>query len=144
VTIIIQPLTPRAGDWEEWFVPEYIAAAAHASRRFFHRQYMIQVISAVEVAIDAPGMQPNGPEYHLSMSRIVRNDIARVSSADARTVLIQFGADGATEDNHVRSGKVRNFWMPVAEPRIGEVCACQDTEPAIREDKGDFVWRPAP
>jgi hypothetical protein len=32
----------------------------------------------------------------------------------------------------------------VADHLSGYECPCQETEPAIREDKGDFVWRAAP
>ena len=45
------------------------------------------------------------------------------------------------EDNHVPGGFVRNFWRPVADRFSGYECACVATEPAIVEDKGDFVWR---
>jgi hypothetical protein len=43
--------------------------------------------------------------------------------------------------NHVPSGRVRNFWRPVADHLSGYECPCVADEPAIREDKGDYVWR---
>lgn len=95
------------------------------------------VISAVEVASEARGMAPLGPAYHLSVSRFG----ARCTSADAVWVLAQFDLTDALEDNHVPSGKVRNFWRYVADDLAGMKCACVATEPAIREDKGDYVWR---
>ena len=52
-----------------------------------------------------------------------------------------FGMTDAEEDNHVPGGFVRNYWLSVAENLIGHECQCKTTEPAIKEDKGDFVWR---
>ena len=85
-----------------------------------------------------------GPEYHLSISRQTPAGPRRCTSEMARIVLRQFGLEGAEEDNHVPNGVVRNFWRPVADPLVGLECECKDEEPAIVEDKGDFVWRPAP
>lgn len=101
-----------------------------------HDRNGLGVISAVEVA-DEPGKPSLGPEYHLSVSAFGE----RCSAADALWVLAQFDLTDATEDNHVPSGKVRNFWRPVADRLSGYECACVDEEPAIREDKGDYVWR---
>jgi hypothetical protein len=95
------------------------------------------VLSAVEVAVDKPGETPLGPEYHLSISM----NGGRCSSADALFVLAAFGLSDAKEDNHVPNGHVRNFWRYVADNLSGYECACVDNEPAIKEDKGDFVWR---
>lgn len=105
----------------------------------------MQVLSAVEVARDADGID-RGPEYHVSISSV---DFAaanpkpkRCQYLDAVWVLKQFKLESAEEDNHVPGGVVRNFWRTVAEPLIGLECACKADEPAIREDKGDYVWRP--
>ena len=49
-----------------------------------------------------------------------------------------------TDTYHRRRGKVRNFWRSVATGLIGLECECKAEEPAIIEDKGDFVWRAAP
>jgi hypothetical protein len=95
------------------------------------------VISAVEVAAEHIGAEPLGPAYHLSVSAFG----ARCSSGDAAWVLGQFGLTDALEDNHVPSGKVRNFWRYVADNLSGYACPCVSSEPAMREDKGDFVWR---
>lgn len=101
---------------------------AHAANR-------IGVISAMEVAPE-PEIEYDGPWWHLSVSRF--GD--RCSSADALWTLNQFGMPEAREDNHVPNGKVRNFWRPVADHYAGIFCKCVN-EPAIREDKGDYVWR---
>lgn len=95
------------------------------------------VISAVEVASEARGLPALGPAYHLSVSRF--GD--RCSSADALWALAQFDLSDAKEDNHVPGGKVRNFWRYVADNLSGYEYACVDVEPAVREDKGDYVWR---
>lgn len=102
-----------------------------------HGETGLLVISAVEKPDPEPGEFDAGPEYHLSISAMG----SRCSSADAMWALGQFGLADAKEDNHVPSGRVRNFWRPVADRFSGFECPCQDSEPAIREDKGDFIWR---
>lgn len=49
--------------------------------------------------------------------------------------------NGWEEDNHVPYGIARNFWRPLAENLVGIECKCKEEEPAIVEDKGDYVWR---
>ena len=95
--------------------------------------------------IDRDG-HSNGPEYHISVSQhsALRDGPVRADTLAAKWVLAQFGLDGALEDNHVPHGIVRNFWRPVSEPLVGRVCPCNATEVEIRENKGDFVWRPTP
>jgi hypothetical protein len=111
------------------------------ARAFAHENGLF-VISAVKVASDKDGID-RGLEYHVSISRPVAPGVtSRCNSDEAKWVLDQFGLEGAEEDNHVPFGKVRNFWRAVATPLIGMECACKEEEPAIREDKGDFVWRP--
>lgn len=138
---IVSVLRPKGGGWVE------IPGANRFTGGFPGRGYMHQarglfVISAVEVAADKDGID-RGFEYHLSISRpISPNVMARCSSDEARWVLDQFRLDGAEEDNHVPYGKVRNFWRAVASTLVGMECACKEEEPAIVEDKGDFVWRP--
>ena len=79
----------------------------------------------------------------LSISRQHRTlGTRRCSSTEARWVLVQFGVEGALEDNRVPGGLVRNFWRPVADHLVGRDCLCV-ADDAIREDKGDFVWRAA-
>lgn len=89
-----------------------------------------RVISAVEVV-------GSGPEYHISVSykggRCTRNQSGYVLKA--------FGMTDAIEDNHVPGGYVRNYWLPVADKYKGVECDCVDTETAISEDKGDYIWR---
>ncbi|MFY9479148.1 MAG: hypothetical protein WAQ08_16000 [Aquabacterium sp.] len=105
-----------------------------------HDDSGLGVISAVEVASEGAGLPVLGPAFHLSVSAFGE----RCSSADALWTLGQFGLTDALEDNHVPSGKVRHFWRYVADNLSGYECPCVDSEPAIREDKGDFVWRGAP
>lgn len=95
------------------------------------------VLSAVEVAVERDGSS-NGPEFHLSVSM---GPGRRIDSKGAKWVKRQFGLEDATEDNHVQSGFVRNFWRPVADHLSGIECPCTETEPKMVEDKGDFVWR---
>lgn len=97
-------------------------------------------MSAVEVMAD----ENNGPEWHISISKQT-NPPSRCDSNEAKWVLQEFDCEhGWDEDNHVPSGVVRNFWKIVAGSLTGHVCPCKQTEPAIRENKGDFIWRPAP
>ncbi|WP_395026564.1 hypothetical protein [Comamonas odontotermitis] len=98
------------------------------------------VISSVEHPEPAPGEMDLGPEYHITIT----HEHGRCRSSDALWVLSEFGVADAKEDNHVPNGFVRNFWRPVADHLSGYECPCQDSEPAMREDKGDFVWRGTP
>ena len=139
---IINALRPRFDGWHECAVPDPIARMGGVARIYFHRERRITVISAVEVVDD--GKVDKGPEYHLSVSRVTPAGPQRCSSDAARWVLRQFGLDGAEEDNHVPNGVARNFWRPVADRFVGLECECKAEEPAIVEDKGDFVWRPSP
>jgi hypothetical protein len=137
---IITVLRPQVAGWRE--VPCELPGISNGPHRmFFHDGHSLAVISAVEVTDELPA---KGPEYHLSISKQHRTrGTLRCTSDEARLVLRQFRLDGALEDNHVPGGMVRNFWMPVATNLIGLECACVADENAIREDKGDFVWRTA-
>lgn len=136
---IIKPKWPDAPGWtiaNWWRCPPELAALGYPIEAWEHAGNRLLVLSAVEVAHE-PGQLELGPEYHLSMSHYG----ARCSTADALWVLAQFDLLDAKEDNHVPSGQVRNFWRPVADNLSGYECPCTDEEPAVREDKGDFVWR---
>lgn len=139
VESIIKPLRPKTSGWRALPSPPSWVTLGYAGETWVHLATRIYVISAVEVAVDDDGVE-RGPEYHVSISR----NGGRCSTQAARDVLRQFGADGAEEDNHVPSGIVRNFWLPVAEALIGQECACKADEPAVREDRGDYIWRAAP
>ena len=99
----------------------------------------IYVISSVEVTNDPDDIsERRGAYYHISISKVGGT---RCSSNYAKVVCRAFDMRDSEEDNHVPGGFVRNFWLPVNENMIGSVCPCKETEPAIKEDKGDFVWR---
>lgn len=139
VPAIVQCLRPKGWGWTE--EEAHLPNSPFPARAFRHHHGFF-VISAVEVMDEIPS---KGPEYHLSMSRHSKaGAVRRCDSNDARWILEQFGLDGAEEDNHVPFGKVRNFWRPVADPLVGLECECKAAEPAIVEDKGDFIWRDAP
>jgi hypothetical protein len=130
---VIQPKKPKGNDWELIQRGELYGYENFAYRH----QSGLCVISAVEVASDHDDID-RGPEYHISISKLGR----RCTSQEAKWVIRQFDAEGAEEDNHVPHGIVRNFWLPVAQKLIGVECPCKATEPVIREDKGDYIWRP--
>jgi len=134
---IIPPLRPSGSGWIQMPNPPQWVSMGYEANCWQHLPSGLCVISAVEVAKPEPGENPLGPEYHVSVSRSGE----RCTSQEAAWVLAQFGAGGATEDNHVPHGKVRNFWRPVAEDLVGIICPCQEEEPAIREDRGDYIWR---
>jgi len=134
---IIKPLQPQAPGWVRLTDPPSWVTMGFSGQRWWHEKESLCVISAVEVAKDDDGID-RGPEYHVSISL---GGKARCTSAQAKRVLADFKCDGAEEDNHVPHGVVRNFWRPVADRFVGMECACKDIEPAIVEDKGDFVWR---
>lgn len=140
VVSFVQAKRPRLAGWREVTVPplpwrrQPLAIAA-----FFHDGASLGVLSSVEFIDDG---KVDGPEYHLSISRQHRTlGTKRCSSNEARWALVQFGVPEAVEDNHVPNGVVRNFWRPVADPMVGRECLCVAEENAIREDKGDYVWR---
>jgi hypothetical protein len=136
---IVAVLRPRLAGWREVSTDGLPPGFTGPKRAFFHAASSLSVISAVEFIDDG---KVDGPEYHISISRQHRTlGTRRCSSTEARWVLVQFGADGATEDNHVPGGLVRNFWRPVADPMVGRECLCVESENAIREDKGDYIWR---
>lgn len=140
---IIQPLRPTGPGWTD--CGDAAFTLGYPCHRWYHEKTKLQVLSAVEVARDADGID-RGPEYHISITTVDferRNPgPKRCSFQDSKWALKQFGLEGAEEDNHVPGGVARNWWRTVAEPLIGLECACKADEPAIREDKGDFVWRP--
>lgn len=133
-------LAPKGSGWRE--IPVRSGAFGYPARCFFYDAQSLAAISAVEVADD--GKIDKGPEYHISISKQSVLGPYRCDTNEAEWVLRQFGLDGAEEDNHVPDGVVRNFWRPVANKLIGLECDCKAEEPAIRENKGDFIWRPAP
>lgn len=138
---IVAVLRPRVAGWREIPSSEIPADFTGPRRAFFHDASMLMVISAVEFIDDG---KVDGPEYHVSISRQHPTlGTRRCTSVEAKWVLVQFGADGALEDNHVPNGLVRNFWRPVAESMVGRECLCVADENAISEDKGDFIWRAA-
>lgn len=136
---LISVLRPQGAGWRE--IPhDSRLTLGYPSRAFIHKSGLV-VISAVEVASD----EDKGPEYHISISKqVIGFPPSRCDSNEAVWVVAQFHLEGADEDNHVRSGIVRNFWRPVATPLISMECRCKADEPAVVEDKGDFIWRDAP
>ncbi|WP_261508470.1 hypothetical protein [Burkholderia multivorans] len=137
---VIKPRRPKADGWKFMGPASPEATLGYEGECWFHRASCLFAISAVEVAAPEGGVS-KGPEYHVSISLQTLAGPARCTSADAVFVLAAFDLLEAEDDNHVPNGLVRNFWRPVAEPLIGLECACKADEPAIVEDKGDFVWR---
>lgn len=145
---IIQPLRPLVQGRNRWFrdfqIAEQLIKAGYPVERWLEYGSDIQVLTAVEVAKEKDG-STNGPEYHISVSRAVYVPMfhpVRIDTSTAKWVLAEFGLDGAEEDNHVPNGVVRNFWRPVASGLVGKECPCKAEEVVIRENKGDFIWRP--
>lgn len=137
---IVKPKRPSGEGWVQEKGPESFLTLGFPIEAWWHAANRLQVFSAVEVVTE-PGKVFLGPEYHLSMCSDNGAGRVRCSTADALWVLGQFDLVDAKEDNHVPSGIVRNFWRPVADHLSGYECPCTDYEPAMREDKGDFVWR---
>lgn len=136
---VIQPKRPIVQNWRRatgWACPPQLAELGYPVEAWEHPSAGLFCLSAVEVAHE-PGKPALGPEYHLSVSM----NGQRCTAADALFALASFGLEDAKEDNHVPSGRVRNFWRPVADNLSGYECPCVDDEPAIREDKGDYIWR---
>jgi len=94
------------------------------------------VISSLDV-VESVEETDAGPQWHVSVSK----NGGRCTSNEAQWVCKQFDISDGLEDNHVPGGFVRNFWLPVGEKYIGEECPCVDSEPAFKENNGDFIWR---
>lgn len=136
---IIKPKAPAGHGWSYVGLVDPTFTNGYEGVAWRHVSQNLFVISALEVVYDE-GID-KGPEYHVSISKQKHGRPRRCSSNEASFVIDAFGMDGAEEDNHVPYGVVRNFWLPVAESLIGMECPCKAEEPAIIEDKGDFVWR---
>ena len=130
---IIQPKQPNGSGWVQ---KDASALNSSYPLQAWAHESGIFCLSAVEVT-DEIGQPKLGPEYHLSVSK----NGQRCTSAEAAFALHAFELEDAKEDNHVPSGIVRNFWRPVADHLSGYECRCVDEEPAIKEDKGDYIWR---
>jgi len=136
---VIKPKRPTGPGWTKcsaWKMPRELQELGYPTEAWSHTANGLFVLSAVEKTSE-PGKPDLGPEYHISISA----NGQRCSSADAVWALGQFDLLDALEDNHVPSGMVRNFWRPVADNLSGYECPCVDHEPAISEDRGDYVWR---
>lgn len=134
---IIQPKTPKSKEWISGPAVPQAVTLGYPALSFMHPTGLY-VISAVEVTKQEPGAEALGPEYHISISK---RGGRRCTMQEAKWVLRQFDCDDAEEDNHVPNGIVRNFWRPVADKFSGYQCPCKAAEPAMKEDKGDYVWR---
>lgn len=138
---VVQPKRPIGPGWRQFrgkALP--VDLEGYPVESWVHQETGLYVISAVEVATEKVGVPAIGPAYHISVSQ----NGGRCTSSTALWVLAQFDCTDALEDNHVPGGFVRNFWRYVADGLSDMECPCTDTEPVIREDKGDFVWRGAP
>ena len=137
---LIKPKAPTGDGWKDFGPIPHQFTLGYEGRYWFYPEQSLFVMSALEVAHD-PGDIEKGPEYHVSVSKRIDGNVVRASSNEAGFVLKAFDLLDADEDNHVPGGKVRNYWKPVAENLIGHICPCKDKEPAMVEDKGDYVWR---
>jgi len=133
---IIEPRKPRGPGWYCRGESPRVMQTGFTAYAWEHLPSNLYAISAVEVA-----NRKIGPEYHVSVSMQTPFGAGRCDRNAAKFVCKAFGMEDAEEDNHVPGGVVRNFWQPVAEGLIGSECPCKATEPAISENKGDYVWR---
>lgn len=144
--LIVHPFRPLSErGWEEWqVVTSHWEKQPYAIARWYNRANEVSVISSIEMVEESYGKPPR-PEYHISVSGLayVGVEIYRCSEQRAQWVLKKFGAENFTQDNHVPNGKVRNYWRPVADPLAGQSCPCIEVEPAVKEMKGDYIWRDA-
>ena len=142
---VIRPLRPKNINPTEWHSQPF-----GDDGYIWDHKSGFRMISALSAVKDPEHPEQDGPHYHVSMSMFafvagLPVGPSRIDSQAAADRLRLHFPDfhGWEEDNHVPDGQVRNFWLPVDENRRGVECFCKQHEPAIREDKGDFVWRPA-
>ncbi|MCF1431333.1 MAG: hypothetical protein LPD71_00055 [Shewanella sp.] len=134
----VAPKKPKGKGWEYNGETELFVSLGYPGQYWINRNLELFVISAVESVKDNDHTDPE-PVFHVSISKRK----GRCSRAEAQFVIKCFDMKGSDEDNHVPGSNVRNFFMPVAENRIGYQCPCKKTENAIVEDKGEYVWRTA-
>jgi hypothetical protein len=138
---IFKPRRPSGSGWVQGRAPDARVALGFESETWYHWPSALYVISAVEAAAAEGGMD-EGSEFHVSISLQPMNRVPeRCTTADAPWVCAQFDLLEAEEDNHVPNRFVRYFGRPVTDRLIGLECACKEDEPAVVEDKGDFIWR---
>lgn len=133
---IIKPKRPKGKGWTQGPPPDPQYTLGYPAASWHYPARDLFVISALEAAPQAA--HDNGPFWHVSISKTGHR---RCTGTEAKFVRRCFDMLDAEEDNHVPHGIVRNFFLPVTESRIGEECPCKASEPAIVEDKGDYVWR---
>lgn len=141
---ILKPKGPISPEWKRNPAVETIILHNSSLMRSYPPRVWdhpsgVRVVSSVDKIDPLPGEIDLGPEYHISISVSGQ----RASLADCMWTLGQFDCTDAREDNHV-PGIGRDFWRPVADHLSGYECPCQETEAAIVEDKGNFIWRPVP
>lgn len=141
---VISPKAPKSAGWKRAKDVEKAIQAADPLLRAYppqvwHHDSGVCVVSSVDKVDALPGEPDLGPEYHISISSNGR----RATLSECMWALAQFDCDDAKEDNHV-NGIARDWWRPVADHLSGYECPCQETETAIVEDKGNFIWRPVP
>lgn len=144
MTQVIKPKAPIYPGWIRSNEVEKVMLAADPLMRAYppqvwHHSCGACVVSSVDKVDALPGEEDLGPEYHISISV----NGARASLSECMWALAQFDCTDAKEDNHV-NGIARDWWRPVADHLSGYECPCQETEAAIVEDKGNFIWRPVP
>lgn len=116
--------------------------------RWFHPPSGARVLSAVETPD-----RDIGPEWHVSVTVLKPLDDEGYGRAGRGVVAIvcrDFGMRLDGEDNHVRGGKARHFWLAVNADKVAP-CPCRDTEraevtpiPGVGEDGDEFIYRQEP
>lgn len=114
--------------------------------RWYHPYSNASVLSAVETP------EPDiGPEWHVSVTVVgLAGKPVRAGRGVVAMVLRDFGMVAEGEDNHVRGGVARHFWLAVNADQRG-VCPCVETEraevtpiPGAGEEGDEFVFREEP
>ena len=125
---LIQPKRPKSKVWQ-LVGTSPVPGFTHAE--IWRHPTGLNVLTNVETPD-----QDIGPEYHVSVTMMGR----RCTSNEAMVALKAFDMEYSDEDNH--TAIARNYWQPVADSKAEYVCPCKETEPAIKMDKGDFIYRP--
>lgn len=124
---VIEPKRPRHNSWKHIDTIQSIDGGD--IERWAHTSGLLVLTS-----VEAP--EPHiGAEYHIS----VTNRGQRCTSNQAKFALKAFGMEHSDEDNHTLIA--RNYWQPVVDSKAEYVCPCKAKEPAIKLNKGDFIYR---
>lgn len=94
---------------------------------------VVCVISTLDHA-ELPDGSGDGPQWHVSISRVTPSGNRRPKPAQVRHALRAFGMTSSELDNH-EPGNAEHYWLPV-DPAHRVDCECKSAETLVVEPDG--------